>query len=114
MKLIRKNDGKVLAEKCFFSRTIFQRFRGMIGRKFAASDFDAMIFEKCNAVHCCWMSEAIDVLFVTEELETVKLCHAVKPWQMAWGGKSSAITVELPAGQLAKCGVKNGEQLEFV
>ena len=112
-RLSRKSDGAVLAEKAFFAITWFSRFRGMIGRKFAASPFDAMVFERCNAIHCCWMSETIDVLFVTENLEVTKVCHTVKPWHFANGGSRTAHTVELPAGKLAQCGIKVGDVLEF-
>lgn len=111
--LVRKNDNVVLAEKSFFARSFFHRFRGMIGRKFAAAGFDAMVFEKCSAIHCCWMSEAIDVMFVTENLEVTKLCHNVKPWHFANGGSRTAHTVELPAGKLAQCEMKVGDVLEF-
>ena len=112
-KLIRKSDKKVLAEKCFFAVTPVQRFLGMMGRRFASVDFDAMVFDRCNAIHCCWMREAIDVLFVTSDLEVVKVCHHVKPWCLAWGGKNAAMTIELPAGVLEVCRVDAGECLEF-
>ena len=112
-KLLRKSDKKVLAEKCFFAVTPFQRFWGMMGRKFASAAFDAMVFERCNAIHCCWMREAIDVLFVSADLEVVKVCHRVRPWRLAWGGKKAAVTIELPAGTLEACKVNAGELLEF-
>ena len=111
--LIRANDQTVLAGKCFFAETWFQRLRGMIGRRFTATPFDAMVFEHCNAVHCCWMSEAVDVLFVTDKLEVVKVCSKIKPWRFAVGGKRTEITVELPAGTLENCGIKVGDILEF-
>ena len=112
-QLSRKSDGVILAEKAFFAVTWFDRFRGMIGRKFISAPFDAMVFERCNAVHCCWMSEAIDVLFITPELEVIKVCHSVKPWRLVWANKSSADTVELPAGTLKHHAVKAGDHLEW-
>ena len=111
--LVRTEDQTLLAGKCFFAATLFQRLRGMIGYRFAAEPFDAMIFERCNAVHCCWMSEAIDVLFITAGLEVVKVCHQIKPWCFAVGGKKAEITVELPAGTLKRCDIKVGDILEF-
>lgn len=112
-RLLRKSDEKVLAEKCFFAETPFQRFMGMMGRKFASAGFDAMVFERCNAIHCCWMREAIDVLFANAELEVVKVCHRVPPWALAWGGKNAVVTIEFPAGTLEACRVNAGDRLEF-
>ena len=34
----------------------FDRLRGMIGRRFAAGEFDAMVFPRCGAVHSWWMT----------------------------------------------------------
>lgn len=112
-QLSRKSDGAVLAEKAFFAVTWFDRCRGMIGRRFANASFDAMVFEKCNAIHCCWMTEAIDVLFVTPELEVIKVCRNVKPWCFAWANRKNADTVELPAGTLKRYAVKAGDRLEW-
>ena len=112
-QLSRKSDGAVLAEKAFFAVTWFSRFRGMIGRKFAASPFDAMVFERYNAIHCCWMSENIDVLFVTPELEVIKVCHSVKPWRFAWAGRKNADTIEMPEGTLKRSAVEVGDRLEW-
>ncbi|MBE6357918.1 MAG: DUF192 domain-containing protein [Lentisphaerae bacterium] len=112
-KLSRKSDGAVLAENAFFAGTWFDRLRGMIGRKFAAAPFDAMVFERCNAIHCCWMQEAIDVLFVTPELEVIKVCHGVKPWRFARTSGKNADTIELPAGTLQQFAVKAGDHLEW-
>ena len=85
----------------------------MIGRRFETAGFDAMVFENCNAIHCCWMLETIDVVFTTADLKVVKICKNVKPWCFAWGGRDSNITVELPGGRLSNCDIEVGDQLDF-
>ena len=112
-RLIRIADRVTVAEKCRFADTFFSRMRGMIGRRFKNAGFDAMVFENCNAVHCCWMIETIDILFTTADLKVVKICKNVKPWCLAWGGKGSETTIELPAGTLAHCGIETGDCLGF-
>jgi uncharacterized membrane protein (UPF0127 family) len=110
-QLYRCGDGEIIAEKAVFAVSWFARMRGMIGRRFATSDFDGMVFERCNSVHCCWMSEAIDVLFVSGELEVIRVRGFLKPWRLAFGGKSAVTTIELPAGTVKKYGIVPGDRL---
>ena len=112
-ELFRCSDGQIIAEKAFFARTRFSRLQGMIGRKFAASPFDAMVFERCNSVHCCWMSEAIDVLFIDTDMEVVRVFSRLKPWKFACGGRKAATTVELPAGTIEKYNITAGDMLKW-
>ena len=110
-QLYRSSDEQIIAEKAEFARSFFARIRGMIGRKFCTSPFDAMVFERCNAIHCCWMSEAIDVLFVTADMEVVKVCSKVAPWRFASGGAKSKTVIELPAGTIERCRIIPGDRL---
>ena len=113
-KIVLSPGGEVLAERAFFARSLWARLRGLIGRRFASAGFDAMVFENCNAVHCCWMSEAIDVIFVSRELVVTKVCSGVKPWGIACGGHGTCHTIEIPCGNAEKYEIKVGGQLEFV
>lgn len=105
------NNDCIIAEKARFAVSFADRIQGMIGRSFAKVPFDAMIFEKCNAVHCCWMSEAIDVIFVNDNWEVVRLYSDLKPWRFASGGRISRTAIELPAGKIRCCGLKTGDRL---
>ena len=110
--LLRKGDDSAVAERAVWACSWWSRTRGMIGRSFAREAFDAMVFEKCNAIHCCWMGEAIDVLFLDSRWQVVKCCSSVKPWCFAWGGKQAAITVELPEGTVERTGIVPGDCLK--
>lgn len=110
-RLLKSGDGTVIAQNAVFAVSPFERMRGMIGRKFASVPFDAMVFERCSAIHCCWMSEEIDVMFVSDNWEVVKVCSRLKPWRFAAGGRNAAATVELPAGTLGRCKVVPGDRL---
>ena len=105
------NNDCIIAKNVRFAVSFADRTRGMIGRRFAKVPFDAMVFENCNAVHCCWMSEAIDVIYVNDKLEVVKLYSDLKPWRFASGGRSSCAAIELPAGKIRCCGLKTGDRL---
>ena len=114
MKMIVRPGGRVAAERVFFARALWARTRGMIGRRFKTAPFDAMIFENCNAVHCCWMIEKIDVIFVSKEWNVTRVCSGVRPWSVVCGGKGSVHTVEMAAGRAEELNITTGMTLAFV
>ena len=113
-KMIVLPGGSVAAERAFFARSVWARTRGMIGRRFQTAPFEAMVFENCSAVHCCWMIEKIDVIFVSEEFEVVKVCANVRPWSVVCGGKGAKHTVEIAAGRAESLKLKPGVKLAFM
>lgn len=113
-KLIFLSDGRVLADRVFFARSPWARLRGMIGRRFVSAGFDAMVFENCSAVHCCWMCERIDVVFVSPELTVTKVSPGLRPWFFSCGGRGTQHTIELPAGKVKDFDIKAGDQLKFI
>ena len=114
MKLVRSDDMMPVASSVEFADSWWCRCRGMIGRSFKTAAFDALVFDRCRAVHCCWMSEAIDVLFLSGTMEVLGCCPLLRPWRMASGGRKCRMTVELPAGTLAASGIKKGDRLMWV
>ncbi len=114
VKMIVGPCGQVAAERVFFARSVWSRMRGMIGRKFKTAPFDAMIFENCNAVHCCWMTEKIDVIFVSREWGVTRVCSGVRPWSVVCGGKGSVHTVEMAVGRAKELNITTGMTLAFL
>ena len=81
----------ILAKEPCRARTLCTRARGMIGRKFS-EQCDALIFEHCNAVHSLFMSQDLDLLFVSRE---------------------NRILHELPAGTIRKSATQTGDVIDL-
>ncbi|MBR2873401.1 MAG: DUF192 domain-containing protein [Lentisphaeria bacterium] len=103
----------VLACRMVRAESFWQRFMGLMGKRRFPGEYDALLFEKCNSIHCFFMFMEIDVLFIDRKKRVVKSVSALKPWHLAWGGWKSAAVIELPAGTLEKTGTLPGDQLEF-
>ena len=67
----------------------FDRLRGMIGRRFAAGEFDAMVFPRCGAVHSWWMTVPIDLVFLDRESKVVRLKSDFRPWRSGHGDRTA-------------------------
>ncbi len=87
------------------------RMRGMIGRKF--TPFDALIFERCSAIHTVFMSQRIDVLFVGRENKILKTVESLAPWIPWCGCRGSLTVIELPPGTIARSKTAPGDYIDL-
>ena len=83
--------------KARVARSFFERTRGLIGTKDLAPG-EGLLIEKCNAVHTCFMSFAIDATFLDSENRVVKVVKGIRPWRFAvWGGWRAKKVLETKA-----------------
>ena len=71
----------------------------------------ALHLEGARTVHTAGMKFAVDVAFLSVDLEVVRVAR-LKPWRMAVGGRRARSAVETEAGSLERWGVRVGDQLE--
>ena len=62
----------------------------------------------CNAIHTFMMRFPIDVIFVGDDLEIVRVVWNVKPWRVVFGGPGTRGVVEVETGWLSRETVRRG------
>jgi len=102
---------KCISRNPVFATSFFGRCRGMIGRDFKG--FDAMVFNRCNAIHTMFMSIPLDVIFLNRENRVCAIYPNVKPWRPALRAGDAYAVVELPAGTLEQSETKAGDILDL-
>ena len=111
MTLYNISRKTVIASAPLRARTLWARTRGMIGRKFLT--FDALIFERCSAIHTVFMTQRIDVLFIGRENRILKTVESLAPW-IPWCACRGGLTViELPAGTIARSRTAPGDYIDL-
>ena len=103
----------VISRYPLFAKSFMQRLTGMLTRRFSDS-FDGIVFRNCNAIHTLGMKFDIDVLFINPENQITALYERVKPWKSCGAKCFRATAIELPAGTIAKYGVKCGDLLNLI
>lgn len=88
-----------------------ERLFGMIGRKFTT--FDAMVFDHCNAIHTFFMTEPIDVVFVSKDVKVLKTVQNLSPWRPFVYCKNAFYVIELPIGIISCTGTMQGDCLDL-
>ncbi len=102
----------ILAKEPCRARTLCTRARGMIGRKFS-EQCDALIFEHCNAVHSLFMSQDLDLLFVSRENRILHVRENFPPWRVCERCGSACLVIELPAGTIRKSATQTGDVIDL-
>jgi uncharacterized membrane protein (UPF0127 family) len=109
--ILNATKKKCISKNPYYARNFFIRGRGMIGRDF--SDFDAMVFERCNSIHTLFMGINIDVLFVDRDNRVCDLCGKLPPWRPVVRCGSAYTVIELPEGAIERTGTEKGDILDL-
>ncbi len=74
---------------------------------------EGLLIKPCNAIHMCFMFFSIDVVFLSEQNEVVKVVPNLKPWRFVLPVKGADATLELPAGAIVRYEIKEGDYLNL-
>lgn len=91
------------------AQTFFSRLRGLLCSPQLHNN-QALLIRPCREVHTIGMRYAIDVVFINQVGEIIKISPALKPWRAAMC-RQAYQTLELAAGQAAHNGLQVGMQL---
>lgn len=87
--ITRIRDSKVVASPAHVADSFGSRFRGLLGR--AGLDFqEGLLIMACRDVHTCGMRFSIDVIFLNDALEIVRLTPNTRPWRFYRGAPCPA------------------------
>ena len=101
----------VISTRTVCAMGFFQRTRGMIRRKF--DGFDAMVFDRCNSIHTCFMSIPLDVIFVGPDHKILKTVVNLRPWRPFVHCKKAFYVIELPVGVIERTGSAPGDVVDL-
>lgn len=85
-----------------------ERLLGLIGKPSLLLD-ETVMFDRCNAVHTCFMGDAIDVVFLDGNCHISSIHAALRPWRVAFCGRAR-LALEFAPGALARLNVRPGDR----
>lgn len=112
MKLINKNNGKILADRIELADNFFSKAIGLIGRKGLLKG-EGLHIIPCSSIHSFFMKFAFDVVFINKKNEVVYLIKNMPAWKISKICFSAHSVVELPAGIINETETEIGDILEF-
>ena len=107
---LQLNHGQQLPQ-VFLANTAWLRLRGLLGRPQLTRQ-QGMLISPCNAVHTLGMSYAIDVVYLNEHLQVLKVDNQLKPWRSSVC-KGAKHTLELAGGSAEFYKITTGDMLTW-
>jgi uncharacterized membrane protein (UPF0127 family) len=101
----------VVCERCDVADHLVARMRGLLGRSDLPQG-EGILLRPAGSIHTFFMRFPIDVVFLNEENEVVKVVHRLAPWRAA-GMKGARSVLELSAGEAESRGIEVGSTMQF-
>ena len=92
----------------------FNRLRGLLAHPPLRAEpvVEALLITRCPSVHTLFMRYAIDVAYLDTYGTIVHCVDRLAPWRISFGYRRAAHALELPAGSLARLGIRPGHRLD--
>lgn len=105
-------DGRRTPLRVSSAQNFWSRLRGLLGRARLQED-QGLWIRPCNSVHTFGMGYPIDVVFLDQELNVVRIAHQLQRWRIAAARRAHS-TLELLGGVAQQIGLAEGQQLRLV
>ena len=94
------------------ANTFFKRLKGLLGSK-SLKLGEGLILEGVKSIHTLFMAFPIDVVYVNESFQVIKLEHNMVPYKLGGYVSQAAYVLEMPSGTIQNTNTELGHQLEF-
>ena len=102
----------VVADRLRIADSFLGRLKGLLGTSELPAG-EALLIRPCNNIHMFGMKYAIDVAFVSETHEVLKIVTDLAPGRFACCSAAYYV-VEMPCGTVQKAGIATGDLLAVI
>jgi uncharacterized membrane protein (UPF0127 family) len=113
MNIENKTKATTVGTRITIADTSISRLIGLAGRRRLDAGCGLLI-KPSSGIHTFGMLFAIDVVALNKNLQVVKLWHRLPPFRITSVSLKIQSVLELPAGEISKCQIEVGDQLEIV
>lgn len=112
MGRVTNTDGRVIVSRLRVAQTAWQRFRGLMFDT-SLQPGEALLIPQCNAIHCAFMRLSIDVLFLSDAGDVVRVMEQMKPWRASPLVRGAVQVLECYPGTIREFGIVSGQRLNL-
>lgn len=105
-------SGVLVAERLRPAHTHWTRLRGLLGTD-SLPPGDGLWLKPCRQVHMFWMRYAIDVVFLDGQHRVLHTVSDLGPGRISPKVARAESVLELPAGTIARLGLRVGARIEI-
>jgi uncharacterized membrane protein (UPF0127 family)/CheY-like chemotaxis protein len=108
---LRREDGRVVCERCVVADRAMRRMRGLLGRS-GIQPGEGMVLRPAWNVHTAFMRFPIDVVFLDSDQVVIRIERAVAPWRTV-SCRGAREVVELAADECERRGLEVGDRVAW-
>jgi uncharacterized membrane protein (UPF0127 family) len=108
---LRREDGRIVCERCVVADRAHQRMRGLLGRR-RLNPGQGIVLRPAFAIHTHFMHFPIDVVFLDSDQVVIAIERNVRPWRTA-SCRGAREVVELAAGECDRRGLEVGDRVAW-
>jgi uncharacterized protein len=109
LTVVRREDGRVVCERCRVAASPSSRLRGLLGKKGLQAG-EGLLLRPASSIHTWFMRFPIDAVFVEEDGTVARIASNLGPWRAA-GRRGAKVVIELASGECERRGLKTGDKL---
>lgn len=106
------NNNNVITRNAEIADTFFSRFKGLMFRKSIDDDY-ALYITPCNQIHMLNMRFAIDVVYLNNSDEVIKIDVNVQPGKICKTVKNAKSVIEMKSFSAEKLGISTGDTIKI-
>ena len=111
MASILSADGAVLLDRVSVSGAFERKnAKGLLGRPGLEPGEGLLLHDPTGTIHMFFMRFPIDAVFLTDDLEVVRVASHLRPWRLARARRARRI-LEIGAGEAVRLGIAVGDRL---
>ncbi len=110
LKIIKADSGEEIANRCYLADRFFSRLKGLLGKEHMSAG-EALLISPCSSIHTIGMKINIDAVFLSSDFQILHLIEEIRPGKVCGLQRRSSLVLELPSGQVNRCGLKPGDYL---
>src|SRR5512142_2227082 len=94
---VRSTNGGIVCDSCLMADSPWLRLRGLLGRAPLVAG-EGLLLSPTGSIHTCFMSFAIDAVFLDRDWRVLHIARQIKPWRTARARRARRV-LELRAGE---------------
>ena len=113
IELRDRTSGSTIGTRITIADTSVARLAGLLGRR-QLEPGSGLLIRPCCGIHTFGMRFSIDAVALDKGLQVLRLWPGLAPFRVTSLQRKAHSFLELPAGQIRRCRIQVGDQLELV
>lgn len=112
MRIVNRTRMTLVGSSIRPADTFWRRLSGYLGRR-PPTQGEGLLLSPCDAIHTMGMAFDLDVIFLDETGQVLRIIRGLKPWRITKKIPGARHVLEVPPGTVDETGTQVGDTLSW-